>query len=211
LLLIREAQNGGIFGAFTSSAWKEHKDFYGNSDCFLFRLMPSTAVYYPTGCGSNYMYCNSKIRGRGYDILAHGIGFGGTTEKPRLFISKNLDECIVVNSDSTFDPGSLLPERRHEEDLGFALMEQEFEVESLEVWGIGGNDIVQNALGIRERERQIFAANIQKAKKVDKSQFLNDFKSGLMNSKVFQHRDEMRGRADCHVDDNDPRNYIYDK
>eukprot|EP00559_Dactyliosolen_fragilissimus_P001690 CAMPEP_0184858526 /NCGR_PEP_ID=MMETSP0580-20130426/3609_1 /TAXON_ID=1118495 /ORGANISM="Dactyliosolen fragilissimus" /LENGTH=663 /DNA_ID=CAMNT_0027354707 /DNA_START=12 /DNA_END=2003 /DNA_ORIENTATION=- len=213
LLIIREAQNGGIFGAFTSSAWKEHKDFYGNSDCFLFRLMPSTAVYRPRGAGSNYMYCNSESRSRGYDGLAHGIGFGGTTLKPRFFISENLDGCMVANADLTFEPGSLLPDIEEEGHLGSTMTSSRkyFDLESLEVWGVGGESTVSNAIGAREKQREIVAANIRKARKVDKAQFLDDFKSGLIESKAFQHREQMRGRGDCHVDDNDPKNYVYEK
>ena len=96
-----------IFGAFTSSSWKESKDFYGNSDCFLFQLLPETAVYRPTGNGLNFMYCNSFARSRGYDQQAHGIGFGGTVDMPRLFISESFDNNVAKDADMTFEKGSL--------------------------------------------------------------------------------------------------------
>ena len=84
--------------------------------------------------------------------------------------------------------------------------------------------------------REIKAANIRKARKVDKAAILDDFKSGLIESKAFkvsffihfpryffwfqndnayffpsQHREEMRGRDDCQIDDVDKNNYVYEK
>ena len=199
-----------MFGAFTSTAWKETKDFYGNSDCFLFRLEPSVAVYRPRGAGFNYMYCNSESRSRGYDGLPHGIGFGGTTEKPRLFIAESFDGCMASSGDLTFEAGALLPPPKVDNGIPQPARKY-FDIESLEVWGVGGDEVVAEALGARAQQREITAANIRKARKVDKAQFLDDFKSGLIESKAFQHREQMRGRADCHVDDNDPRNYVYEK
>ena len=196
LVIIREAARGGIFGAFTSTVWKENKDFYGNSDCFLFRLHPSVVLCRPRGgvnAATNYMYCNSNSRSRGYDGLAHGIGFGGTVEKPRLFVAETLEGCMASSADLTFQPGALLPPRTDEEGASGAGIyssttpgSKYFDIDSLEVWGVGGDVVVSNALGNRHKQREIVAANIRKARKVDKAQFLDDFKSGLIESKAFQ-------------------------
>ena len=201
LLIIKEAESGGVFGASTSTAWKESKDFYGNSDCFLFSIQPNIKVMGPRGAGTNFMYCNPKSRSRGYDGLAHGIGFGGDTLQPRLFLSESFDGCIARASDMTFEAGKLLPPR----EIGNP--STVFDLECLEVWGVGGDAVVAKALGNRHKQREVVASSIRKARKVDKAQFLDDFKSGLIESKAFAHRAEMRGRADCHVDDNDNKNY----
>jgi Oxidation resistance protein len=204
LLIIKEAEHGGIFGAKTSTAWKESKDFYGNSDCFLFTIKPKMLVMRPRGTGTNYMYCNSMSRSRGYDGLAHGIGFGGNSEKPRLFISETFDGCMAGSSDLTYEAGQMLPSRDDGNPSKF------FELEALEVWGVGGDEVVSEALGNRHKQREIVASNIRKARKVDKAQFLDDFKSGLIESKAFRHRAEIRGRGDCHIDEHDEKNYICD-
>jgi hypothetical protein len=201
LLIIRETLGGGVFGAFTAHAWKESKDFYGNSDCFLFQLLPACAVYRPSGNGRAYMYCNSEARSKGYDRLSHGIGFGGNTDQPRLFISECFDGCTASSQDLTFERGVLLP-RGPDGNL-----RKRFDIESLEVWGVGGDDMVAGALGARDRQREIVAANIRKARKVDKAQFLDDFQSGLIESKAFQHRDQVRGRDSACIDDMDAKNY----
>jgi hypothetical protein len=103
LFIIRAKDGFGTFGAYTFTPWSESGAFYGNSDCFLFRLGPEPfAIYRPKGKGGddigmdqfgnnnekdetrNYQYFNPEARSKGYDGLAHGIGFGGTTEFPRL-------------------------------------------------------------------------------------------------------------------------------
>jgi hypothetical protein len=103
LFIIRAKDGFGTFGAYTFTPWSESGAFYGNSDCFLFRLGPEPfAIYRPKGKGGGdigvdqfgtnnekdesrkYQYFNPEARSKGYDGLAHGIGFGGTTELPRL-------------------------------------------------------------------------------------------------------------------------------
>jgi hypothetical protein len=204
LLIIRSISDG-IFGAFTASPWKESKDFYGNSDCFLYQLIPMTAVYMPTGSGTNYMYCNSKTRIRGFDHRAHGIGFGGTIDQPRLFVSETFEDCLAAGQDLTFESGPLLPKI---EDFS---MQKDFDIDSVEVWGVGGDEVVAEALGARNRQRAITEANLRKARKVDKAAFLDDFRSGMIDSKAFSSRDQIRGRADAVVDERHQNAYVYEK
>ena len=205
-LIIIRATNGGIFGAFTASAWKETKDFYGSSDCFLYQLISMTAVYRPSGGGANFMYCNSEGRSRGYDGQAHGIGFGGDVHKPRLFISETFENCIALSQDLTFEHGILLPKTPD------GAMQTSFDIDSLEVWGVGGDAVVAEALGARFRQREIVDANLRKARKVDKAAFLDDFRGGLIESKAFAYRDQIRGRADASIDERNGKNsYVYEK
>jgi hypothetical protein len=191
LIIIRSGDC--LFGAFTASQWKESKDFYGNHDCFLYQLLPTTAVYRPSGNDTKFMYCNSFARSRGYDQLAHGIGFGGSTDQPRLFLSESFDNCRAAAQDMTFEKGPLLPGK-----------DQHFVIDDLEVWGVGGTAVVEEALADRKKSRGVRDAAIQKARKVDKAAFLDDFKSGLIDSKAFAHRGQIQGRdAGCVDPDTD--------
>jgi hypothetical protein len=189
-LLIIRAVSGGIFGAFTASQWKEAKDFYGNTDCFLFQMAPVTAVYRPTGSNSNFMYCNSNARSKGYDQQAHGIGFGGTVQEPRFFVEESFDNCVAGNRDLTFENGVLLPK------TASGGVRKHFEIHALEVWGVGGDDVVQQALGARAEARSVKDEAMRRARKVDKAAFLDDFRSGVIESKAFQHVSQVQGRAD---------------
>jgi hypothetical protein len=191
-----------IFGAFTASSWKESKEFYGNTDCFLFQVLPTTRVYRPTGNDRNFMYCNSFARSRGYDQQAHGIGFGGTIDLPRLFIAESFDNCQAIAQDMTFEKGALLSKK---------VGGPRFEIDNLEVWGVGGDEVVQEALGARRKQRDIRDAAIRKARKVDKAAFLDDFKSGIIESKAFAHRGQIQGREGACIDADEPKqkNYKY--
>mmetsp|Transcript_6042 Transcript_6042/g.6907 ORF Transcript_6042/g.6907 Transcript_6042/m.6907 type:complete len:142 (+) Transcript_6042:110-535(+) len=69
-----------------------------------------------------------------------------------------------------------------------------FEIDGLEVWGVGGTDMVQEGMQARGRSRDIRQANINKARKVDKAAFLDDLRSGVIENKAFAHRDQVQGR-----------------
>jgi TLD len=207
LLLIRST-SGGIFGAFTASTWKESKDFYGNTDCFLLQLSPRTAVYRPTANERNFMYCNSAARSKGYDQQAHGIGFGGSVQEPRLFLPESFEDCVASSQDLTFENGRLLPDL---DDAGGQQSKKYFDIDSLEVWGVGGSDVVQAAFQARDASRAITDEAIRRARKVDKAQFLDDFRAGTFESKAFQHQQQIDGRADCDVQDrNHDKDKVYD-
>jgi hypothetical protein len=135
------------------------------------------------------MYCNSFARSRGYDQQAHGIGFGGSINQPRLFLAESFDDCRAQAQDMTFEKGPLLPGK-----------EQQFVIDDLEVWGVGGTAVVLEALADRKKSRGVRDAAIQKARKVDKAAFLDDFKSGLIESKAFAHRGQIQGRDAASVD-----------
>jgi TLD len=217
--LLTIQSGSSIFGAFTASPWKESKDFYGNHDCFLYRLLPGPiAVYRPTGGGGgdHFMYCNSFARSRGYDQQAHGIGFGGTTDNPRLFLAESFDDCRAGSDDLTFGRGPLLSSGGGG-DGGSApgSGETSFEIDNLEVWGVGGTSVVKESLKARSLSRDIRSAAIQKARKVDKAAFLDDFKSGLIDSKAFAHRGQVQGREGCTAVEDDEaggkNGYKYEK
>lgn len=197
-LVIIRSTTGGVFGAFTASQWKESKDFYGLTDCFLYQMSPKTAVYRPTeGTQRHFMYCNPEARSKGYDKQAHGLGFGGTVDQPRLFLAENFDDNVALSADLTFENGPLLPPR---ED-GVVSQTGQFLIDSLEVWGVGGDDIVQQALSARDKVRAHKDEGIRRARKVDKAQFLDDFRSGVIASKAFAYKDQIDGRADQDVNE----------
>jgi hypothetical protein len=202
LLIIQSGRS--TFGAFTASPWKESKDFYGNHDCFLYKLLPeTTCVYRPTGANTpastRFMYCNSFARSRGFDKQAHGIGFGGSNDRPRLFLAESFDDCFAGSDDLTFEKGLLL-ETKPNGGAFRSASDSMFEIDNLEVWGVGGTEVVEESLKARSRTRDIRQANINKARKVDKAAFLDDLRSGFIDSKAFAHRGQIQGRdAPCEL------------
>ncbi|KAL7530248.1 hypothetical protein ACHAWF_004311, partial [Thalassiosira exigua] len=211
----------GTFGAYTATAWKESPSFYGNSACFLFRLGPDPmAVYRPEGredAGGmdafgpgkgasshqesetrNYMYFNTEARSKGYDGLAHGIGFGGASEMPRLYVDEVLDGCRAAPEDLTYSNGPLLSGLKDSSSSAGS----HFEVDQMEAYGVGSPQMVREALDERDGLRRDEQKRIRRAMKGAKGALLEDMQTGLVGNKVFQHRDQMRGRdGACDLDD----------
>jgi hypothetical protein len=193
VLIIISALGGGVFGAFTSAQWKMSGDFYGDGDCFLFSVDPCVKVYRPTGNRSNYMYCNPSSRLSYNDGKAHGIGFGGTTDAPRLFIPESslLDDdafCRAGSYDTTYEQGPLLPE-------GSTHFSDRFRIDHIEIWGVGDDETLQKAIQARDFQKSVTSANVRKAQTiVNKSTFMDDLTAGFINTKLWEHRDHASQR-----------------
>ena len=153
------------------------------------------------------MYCNSHARSKGYDQQAHGIGFGGTLDQLRLFLAETFDyeDNYAGTQDVTYENGPFLPATES------GTYPKHFEVEALEVWGVGGDEVVEQALGAQSKVRSIRDEGIRRAKKVDRAAFLDDLRSGVIDSKAFAHRQQIDGRADADLEDRYNKEYEYEK
>jgi hypothetical protein len=145
------------------------------------------------------MYCNLYARSKGYDQQAHGVGFGGSIGQPRLFLAETFDynDNYAGSQDVTYENGPFLPKTES------GTYPKHFEVESLEVWGVGGDEVVQQALGAQSKAQSIRDEGIRRAKKVDRASF-------LIYNKLFQHRQQVDGRADQDLEDRIKTKYDYE-
>ncbi|CAN0005323.1 unnamed protein product [Scytosiphon promiscuus] len=172
VILIRERKSGAVWGGCADSPWKESNSFYGGEASFLLRLSPDFKVI-PSKMASNnhFQYLNLK----GFS-LPHGFGMGGSTEAFRFFIPEALDDtCVGRSACLTFEQGELCPNQS-----------RNFEVDIMEVWGVGGEEALGEALEAREKQRQYTAAQIHKARQVDKSKFAtNAFDKEFLLGKTF--------------------------
>mmetsp|Transcript_1445 Transcript_1445/g.1719 ORF Transcript_1445/g.1719 Transcript_1445/m.1719 type:complete len:559 (-) Transcript_1445:46-1722(-) len=186
IILIRDADGGGIFGAYTSSQWKDSTKFFGTNDCFLFTLHPTVKLIRPRKGPSikdqqNYMYLNhSGFRNK----QPRGMGFGGNLSSFRLFITESFENCIANSWDSVFEPQNLLSQE----------WETKFDVRDLEVWAIGDDAVFVKAIEERAKQRDISEATTRNAALVDKKQFIDDIQNSITGSKIFHHREEAQGR-----------------
>ena len=123
---------------------------------------------------SSYQWLNLKSYG-----LPHGLGMGGNLETFRVFIPESLESCIARGSCLTYEPGVLLPQSSR----------GVFEIESLEIWGTGGDELIEKGIKSQELNRNIREDAIQKARKVDKAAFANNsFDQEFLLSKTFAHK-----------------------
>jgi len=182
-------------GFYTTSTWMESTKQYGSDDaCFLFSYCnddtKAIRVLKPKKNDNdkknitNYMYCHPStlnVSGRLTNRTngsVHGIGIGGTSHKPRMRITETLEECHFLSYDSVFESGQLLP---FEDSLHY------FDIQHMEVWGVGGTSWIRDALKAREVERQRTTSNKTKARNIqNKEQFIDDLR--LMDNTFFQHQ-----------------------
>mmetsp|Transcript_9728 Transcript_9728/g.17498 ORF Transcript_9728/g.17498 Transcript_9728/m.17498 type:complete len:425 (-) Transcript_9728:136-1410(-) len=200
-------------GFFTTDSWIESSDHFGSSDdCFLFSLdhktndvkfiRPKARSQSSPNLGTKrYMYChpsslsttNRRIRGASKtDGSVHGIGIGGSASLPRMHITESLEECRALAWDSLFDDGDLLSEECSK-SLYY------FDVDCIEVWGVGGEEWISDALKARAKGKESQIASLEQARKVDKSQFLGDFENELTCGNkpgLFGHRGLVEERCD---------------
>ncbi|GMH61615.1 hypothetical protein TrLO_g9916 [Triparma laevis f. longispina] len=162
----------------------------------MFKFDSSFNVYLSTPGSSNHFYLNSKSRSKNLDNLPHGVGFGGyispNADSFRIFISESDFSTATGTSGgsgycSSFAAGSILPSFPSTFPLCSA------EVYRILVLGISEIDVGMEGVQ-KERERKGIAVN--KARKVDRAQFLDDFRNGMMDSKAFAHVGQVdRGRG----------------
>ncbi|KAL7509121.1 hypothetical protein ACHAXN_006156 [Cyclotella atomus] len=175
---VMETDQGHILGAFLNTTWKKSKEFYGDSNAFIFQLHPTLTVFNPTGTETNFVR------------LQDGIGFGGTQDMPRLYIPASMEACNAGVMDKTFHEGNLLPTEALEK----------FNIKSLEVWGVGGDEAIKKGLDAREAQRALTDSTIYQARVIkDKSSLVKDI--NLLDSNLYKHLDAARGRAEFRVDD----------
>ena len=179
-------------GFFTTDTWVESCEYFGSDDCFLFSMdheNNTVEILRPksrsesTNLGTKkYMYCYpssfvNKTKGnttKQTNGSVHGLGVGGTSSQPRLHITESLEECRALAYDSLFDDGDLLI-GKCTQSINY------FDVDCIEVWGVGGEEWIADALKKQASTKSIHESSLEKARRVDKSQFLEDFKSGLTN------------------------------
>jgi len=205
-------QTSGLFGSFTSTLWKESNAYYGTSDCFLFRSepvwnkyrpkisaqgwnglqqstsLPPSLIMHPSSkkSSTNYMYFHPSAGHRqtttALGSKPRGLIFGGTLQDPRVHITESLENCIASSGgprDTTFEGGPLMPGQ----------WDKFFNIDILEVWGVGSDETIIDAIHARERSEGIANATRKRVQRVDKKQFLDDFQSQIhTGSKLFAHR-----------------------
>lgn len=109
---------------------------------------------------------------------------------PRLFIPASMESCNAGVMDKTFREGDLLPIEALEK----------FNIKSIEVWGVGGEEAINKGLKARQDYRALTDSTIYQARVIkDKSSLVKDI--NLLDTNLYKHLSEARGRAEFRVDD----------
>eukprot|EP01083_Nonionella_stella_P009442 27205_1 len=101
-----------------------------------------------------------------------------------------MEACNAGVMDKTFQTGNLLPDDCLEK----------FNIKSIEVWGTGGEEAISKGLASRAKQREITDSAILQARVVkDKKPLVGDI--NLIDTNLYKHREEARGRSDFSVDE----------
>lgn len=113
-----------------------------------------------------------------------------------MWIPESLEGCVAGSRDGTFEWGPLAGGAGAGGGMREGGREGEFEMEGLEVWGVGGEERIGAAVSAQGQARELRAENIARARKVDKSKFLdNEFDKEFLLGKTFAHaKREQAGR-----------------
>ena len=195
-------------GFYTLDSWEESPEYHGSDDsCFLFALdYQSNTVKFvrpksrsqqqhtsPNTGTRKYMYCNSSLQQQTKKGANNncGIRIGGNVSQPRLYISESLEECRALEYDKLFEDGDLLL-GKGKQSLNY------FDIDCIEVFGVGGEEWINDALEKRSKAKQIHNASLEQARKVDKKQFLEHFKNDIAacDTNLFGHTAFIEERCD---------------
>ena len=200
------SDNRVSLGFFTLDSWKESSEYHGSDDsCFLFALdyqnntvkfvRPKSRSQSSSNAGTRkYMYCNSSLQQQTKKGANNncGIRIGGIVSQPRLYISESLEECRALEyDDKLFEDGDLLL-GKGKQSLNY------FDIDCIEVFGVGGEAWINDALEKRSKAKQIHNASLEQARKVDKKQFLEHFKNDITacDTNLFGHTAYIEERCD---------------
>ncbi|CAO3665190.1 unnamed protein product [Umbelopsis ramanniana] len=132
-----------LLGAYIPEPWKQPKQYWGSSECFIFELGPNYEIYRPIGKGQQYIYCHKDF----------GIAFGGTSSyngpptsqhlRSRTSISTPPPNAFLLTLDDSLQKGTYVQDEfpaaptfgkgRTREKFAYF-----FETVSMEVFGLGG-------------------------------------------------------------------------
>jgi Ca2+-binding EF-hand superfamily protein len=124
-LIVIKDKGGFCFGGFAPVPWAKSGQFFGDASTFVFGLRPKLCLSRATGMNTNFQWC-----GVGFNQLANGIGFGGSSGQHSGHFS--------VFVDSQLENGMSRPIATFGNDC-FA-SSQVFQVDSIECWQLKPNE-----------------------------------------------------------------------
>jgi TLD len=207
--------NDGMFGFYSECPWKESNSWFGGGDgfdsfFFKFNDEKDFGVYWPTWESPNNGHCMYLNTSPEHGMHNHhhnatplrGLAIGGiSNDTPRVHLTPSLENCKATTTDTAYESGPLLAE----DDSGGMMSSTSpvFHVDALELWAVNVSQeefLQRLAVGRKQLARKEEVR--QRAAQVDRSLFLDDFKTGAFINHLFAHREEARGRHDFVAADN---------
>ena len=145
MLIIIQDMEGNIFGAFTSVSLEKKPTFYGNTGCFLFKIVNSeesdekiVKAFPSSGRNDNYVYFNYGNKYNPYN----GLAFGGKLGCFSLCVEEDWRFGKTVGDLMTY---SYSPQLSSDSD---------FEIQTIEAWIFPLSESIQIDLRYRSKAKQ---------------------------------------------------------
>jgi len=107
-------------------------------------------------------------------IAVTGLGVGGKPTQPRFHLTENFEDCRCLTYDSSriTTDGDLFATTNDKKNNNspFAQALYYFDIEELEIWGVGGTEWIEYALKEQEVARKL---HIQQYQTIDKKMMWN--------------------------------------
>jgi hypothetical protein len=203
LFAMDEDENRVDFFALTEKSKSNRKAQSRSGYMYCYPSTKSTKIRFGSNLCSDRSEKSSRFNdNESTDGAVHGIGIGGKPSQPRFHLTETLEECRALPYDTSrnLQDGNLFLDKPAFEDSLYY-----FDVESMEVWGVGGKAWIRDALEARDKARQTAASHLQRRRRIyDKSQLLDDFRNGLhsvttksaANGSYFDHMAASSDRCD---------------
>lgn len=123
----------------------------------MFRLSPNFRIYRAKSdsCGA-FQYLNIS-HGLGTTAFSHGLGLGGNGfDQFRVFIPESFEDCTASSTGGTFEVGMLVPGEK-------------FEIDTIEIWGVGGADRIEHGMHALEETRLMKEKSVRQSLATERS------------------------------------------
>lgn len=178
-VLVLRTDKGAVLGAVNFENWDDMGGQYSSAAAFLFIDQPAFSVLAATGKSTNMVYVNQRNK-----YAPIGIGFGGQSSCPRLWIDANFDGHFL-QSDAAYEKGTI-----NEGDE----YQVSFSVHGLEVWGLGGIEALE-----KQQDQQGFRNDLKmQRRKVDRARMAEGGMGEILFEKTFAMADEARAEVEAH-------------
>jgi hypothetical protein len=178
-----DASNRVVFGVYLEVPWKaSSRDCFGNDKSLLFQLEPVHEVFRGSTVDTNYAHFHKSSSG--------GISFGCTPPRQSNLAASHLlsPGPVSLMLDDSLEFGVFTHDADgggsyHASNVRRQNWQTKFEIDSIEVWGIGGSSEVQRqkeAWAFEEREA-LLRRNVNLGKDVEADRALLEM-AGLMGN-----------------------------
>eukprot|EP01016_Furgasonia_blochmanni_P023023 TRINITY_DN2496_c0_g1_i3.p1 TRINITY_DN2496_c0_g1~~TRINITY_DN2496_c0_g1_i3.p1 ORF type:complete len:537 (-),score=64.89 TRINITY_DN2496_c0_g1_i3:222-1832(-) len=151
-----DAKISHIFGGVANTAFKDKPEYSGDSDCYVFSLVPKFRNYFTSKGegGTSFLYLNSRKETTQFNERI-GLGFGGKNfDSFRLWFDEDIENGSYTSpDDNTYEKGFLVEP-----------YVQKLDIQGIEIWGLGDDSALRRQTQDREESGHLFNESLNQSR-----------------------------------------------